>query len=319
MIAIPWLVLVTTGSATQTGLVAAAEITPLVMLKALGGPLIDRVGPAPGGDHLRPAQHASSVGLIPLLHHLGDLLTFPAAARAGRGRRRAARARRRRQGTRSSRRSSPRRRGAPRAGHRAGRRRSSARRRCSAPPSPAGSVATVGAANAVAVDAASFGVCAVVLGWSPPRTGAAVPEPVDRAATSRRRRTSRELREGWDFLRRDPVLIAHLRDGRGDQPARPGLVGGAAAGLGPRSPAPGSARSAWSSRSGRRLGARLAGAPRPAAPGCRASTTYLVAFLVTGLPRFVLFALGVPLWAGPRHVPGRRLSRPASSTRSSGP
>ena len=26
-------------------------------------------------------------------------------------------------------------------------------------------------------------------------------------------------------------------------------------------------------------------------------TTYLVAFLITGLPRFVLFALGVPLWA----------------------
>jgi MFS family permease len=25
--------------------------------------------------------------------------------------------------------------------------------------------------------------------------------------------------------------------------------------------------------------------------------TYLVAFLITGLPRFVLFALGVPLWA----------------------
>ena len=32
MIAIPWFVLSTTGSATQTGLVAAAEITPLVLL-----------------------------------------------------------------------------------------------------------------------------------------------------------------------------------------------------------------------------------------------------------------------------------------------
>ena len=45
MIAIPWLVLVTTGSATQTGLVAAAELTPLVISKATGGPLVDRVGP----------------------------------------------------------------------------------------------------------------------------------------------------------------------------------------------------------------------------------------------------------------------------------
>ena len=45
MIAIPWFVLSTTGSATQTGLVAAAEITPLVLFKALGGPLLDRLGP----------------------------------------------------------------------------------------------------------------------------------------------------------------------------------------------------------------------------------------------------------------------------------
>lgn len=45
MIAIPWLVLTTSGSATQTGLVALFEITPYVLAKALGGPLIDRLGP----------------------------------------------------------------------------------------------------------------------------------------------------------------------------------------------------------------------------------------------------------------------------------
>src|SRR5213076_155454 len=43
MIAIPWLVLVTTGSATRTGLVSVAELTPLVLFKATGGPLVDRV------------------------------------------------------------------------------------------------------------------------------------------------------------------------------------------------------------------------------------------------------------------------------------
>src|SRR6185312_14172224 len=75
MIAIPWLVLTTTGSPTQTGLVAFAEITPMVLFKAFGGPLIDRVGPR------RTAITADSasflvVGLIPLLHHTGTL-SFP--------------------------------------------------------------------------------------------------------------------------------------------------------------------------------------------------------------------------------------------------
>ena len=44
MIALPWFVLTTTGSATKTGLVALAELLPLVLLKVLGGPVIDRVG-----------------------------------------------------------------------------------------------------------------------------------------------------------------------------------------------------------------------------------------------------------------------------------
>jgi MFS family permease len=44
-IAIPWFVLTTTGSATRTGLVSFAEMAPYVLVKALSGPLIDRVGP----------------------------------------------------------------------------------------------------------------------------------------------------------------------------------------------------------------------------------------------------------------------------------
>ncbi len=75
MIAIPWFVLSTTGSATQTGLVAAAEITPLVIFKALGGPLLDRVGPRRVSLACDLAS-AFVVAAIPLLHHL-DLLSFP--------------------------------------------------------------------------------------------------------------------------------------------------------------------------------------------------------------------------------------------------
>tara|TARA_R110002020_G_scaffold51948_3_gene146531 strand:+ start:3177 stop:4400 length:1224 start_codon:yes stop_codon:yes gene_type:complete len=43
-IAIPWLVLTTTGSPVLTGLVGFAELLPYVLAKALGGPLIDRIG-----------------------------------------------------------------------------------------------------------------------------------------------------------------------------------------------------------------------------------------------------------------------------------
>ena len=43
-IAIPWLVLTTTGSPVLTGLAGFAEMLPYVVAKALGGPLIDRSG-----------------------------------------------------------------------------------------------------------------------------------------------------------------------------------------------------------------------------------------------------------------------------------
>ncbi|MEU2147372.1 MFS transporter, partial [Streptomyces globisporus] len=45
LIALPWFVLVTTDSATLTGLVAFCEMAPYVLVKALSGPLVDRTGP----------------------------------------------------------------------------------------------------------------------------------------------------------------------------------------------------------------------------------------------------------------------------------
>ena len=75
MIAIPWLVLTTTGSAAQTGLVAFAELLPLVVVQALAGPVIDRLGArrvAITCDLLSMVV----VGMIPLLH-LAGALTFP--------------------------------------------------------------------------------------------------------------------------------------------------------------------------------------------------------------------------------------------------
>lgn len=43
-VAIPWLVLVTTGSPTKMGLVAGAEMLPYVVASSIGGPLVDRIG-----------------------------------------------------------------------------------------------------------------------------------------------------------------------------------------------------------------------------------------------------------------------------------
>jgi len=291
MIAIPWLVLTTTGSATQTGLVAVAEITPMVALKAAGGPLVDRVGPrrmAITADVLSMV----AVGLIPLLHG-ADHLTFPvllglvAVAGALRGPGDAATSAlipalveraevpyERATGLSGAIERGSTMLGAALAG---------------------GLVAAIGPANAVAVDALSFGLCAVVLVVTTRSLegGGSQREHSDQSdATS----YAGELREGWDFLRRDPVLmslcvmiaITNLLDLAWSAVLLPVWARESGAGVA----AVGLVFAVWG-------GASMVGSVIAAAYGTRLPrfATYLVAFLVTGLPRFVLFALGVPLWA----------------------
>jgi MFS family permease len=73
-IAIPWLVLTSTGSPVLTGIVALAELLPYVIVRALAGPLIDRLG----AKLLAVTSEAIStlvVGLIPLLNAV-DLLSI---------------------------------------------------------------------------------------------------------------------------------------------------------------------------------------------------------------------------------------------------
>jgi MFS family permease len=72
LLAVPWFVLQTTGSAAQTGVVGACETVPLVLASALGGPLIDRLGArrvAVASDLLS----AGGVAAVPLLHATGGL------------------------------------------------------------------------------------------------------------------------------------------------------------------------------------------------------------------------------------------------------
>ncbi|MER6977637.1 MFS transporter [Streptomyces carpinensis] len=74
-VALPWFVLVTTGSATQTGLVAFCEMTPYVVVKAFTGPLVDRIGPRTVSWTTDLAS-ATAAAAVPLLHAL-NLLSFP--------------------------------------------------------------------------------------------------------------------------------------------------------------------------------------------------------------------------------------------------
>ncbi|MBC2931887.1 MFS transporter [Nocardioides sp. zg-1228] len=287
MIAIPWFVLSTTGSATQTGLVAAAEITPLVLFKALGGPLLDRVGPRRvtlACDLLS----AVVVAAIPLLHGLG-LLGFPtllalvAVAGALRGPGDAGKAAMSPEIARVAGWSLERVAGLASAVERTS---------TMAGAALAGLlVASVGAADALYVDAASFLVSFVVFAVATSGLGRPVAADAEADATS----YGRALRQGWDFLRTEPVLIAICA-----MVAVTNLVDQAyAAVLAP----------VWAKESGAGVavlgtlfavmsGASVLGALAAARWGetLPRYRTYVIAFLVAGAPRYVVLALESPLW-----------------------
>jgi MFS family permease len=74
-VALPWFVLATTGSVTRMGLVAFCEMTPYVLVKALAGPLTDRVGPRTV-SWTTDLVSAGTAAAIPMLQTCGAL-TFP--------------------------------------------------------------------------------------------------------------------------------------------------------------------------------------------------------------------------------------------------
>src|SRR3954452_7163704 len=71
-VAVPWLVLVTTGSAASTGIVGFAQMAPYVLLQATAGPLVDRVG-LRRTFLLGNSAAAVTMCAIPLLHAAGGL------------------------------------------------------------------------------------------------------------------------------------------------------------------------------------------------------------------------------------------------------
>ncbi|MDN4173318.1 MFS transporter [Nocardioides sp. SOB77] len=299
MVALPLFVLAESGSALRTGLVALAEMLPLVVLKVLAGPLVDRVGARRVAITCDLAS-VVVIGAIPLLHEAG-LLSFGAflalvavagglrgpsdgakhamvpalVAEAGVPMERAT-------GLHSTVERTSSMLGAALAGL---------------------LVAAVGPTTALLLDAASFGVAAALLGWA---TTSMRPVPTPAAAAAAATAPGmepepyrRQLREGWDFLRRDRVLVTitamialtNLLDlawssvlvpvwgtetaGGDGAAARVGLLFAVFSGT---SAVGAVCAAAW--------GARL---PRRA--------TYLVAFLVCGAPRYLVLALDSPLAA----------------------
>ncbi|HKN57014.1 MAG TPA: MFS transporter [Amycolatopsis sp.] len=280
--AVPWFVLTTTGSATKTGLVVAFELAPMVLAKALGGPIIDRVG-ARKVSIVADIASAFAVLLIPVLHGLG-LLGFPlllaivAVTGVARG-----------PGDTSKNTLTPDIADATGTSLErvAGLVSTTERIAMIASPALAGIViGTIGAPSALVLDAASFAVCAAGTAiWAPRVTRQATEdEPY-----------LRQLALGWQFLAREPLMramvgmlsVTNLIDTAysavllpiwihddGHTPAELGFITSAFA-----------VTAAIAAALAAVYGERL---PRRA--------LYLAGFVLAGVPRFVVMALGAPIW-----------------------
>ena len=68
LIAVPWFVLQTTGSAAKTGVTTAVWVLPVILSGVLAGPIVDRVGHKRSGV-LGDLGAGLCVALVPTLHH----------------------------------------------------------------------------------------------------------------------------------------------------------------------------------------------------------------------------------------------------------
>jgi MFS family permease len=154
-----------------------------------------------------------------------------------------------------------------------------------------GLVALIGPADALVVDALSFGASALLLAWAIPATTPPATTDEDGGAPY-----VEQLREGWRFLRGDRVLV-----GITVMVALTNLIDLAYSAV--LVPVWGVDRSGGAAAVGALFatfaGASAVGSLVAAAWAERLPrfATYLVCFLVTGLPRFVVMALDSPLWA----------------------
>ena len=285
LVALPWLVLVTTGSPVLMGVVGLAEMLPYVVAQLLAGPLVDRVG-ARRASVTADALSAVAVGAVPLAQATVGLpfpvlLVLVALAGALRG-----------PGD-----------GAktvllPRAVEvaqvpleRAAGWSDGVRRTAMLVGAPLAGVLVglAGAPAAVAVDAASFGVAALGVALLLPRDPSAHREASRPAAAG----YIGDLRDGLAFLLRDPLLraialmvaLTNTIDAAKSAVLLPVWAAGAG---GPAVLGLVSAVFAGCAAAGTVLiGLVAARLPR--------RRTFAVCFLVGGAPRLAVLALGLPL------------------------
>lgn len=296
MVALPLFVLETTGSATRTGLVALAEMLPLVLAKVLGGPVIDRIG-ARRVSITCDVLSVPVIGTIPLLHEAG-VLSFPLllvlVALAGGLRGPGDAAKQALLPRLVAEAAVPMERATGLSG--------TVERTAAMLGAALGGllVAGLGAAQALVVDAASFGLAALVLAWATrswdPPGSARLPGSPSAAAHRDRASYAAQLTAGLAFLRGDRVLIGitvmvaltNLLDAAWSTVLVPVWAvesGGGATAVG--------LLFATSS------GAAALGAGCAAVWAARLPRypTYLLAFLVAGAPRWVVIGLDSPLTA----------------------
>lgn len=301
MIAIPLFVLAATGSATRTGLVAFAELVPLIALKALCGPVIDRLG----ARRVAVTCDLGStivVGSVPILYAASRLpfvafLALVALAGALRGPGDAAKNALAPVVAATAR--VPMERVTGLAG-------TAERTATMTGAIIAGLlVAATGPANALYVDAGSFAASAGVLLWgiaaplsASNDSGFGSPENLDNPDNLDNPESLSylgQLRAGWDFLRTDRLLL-----GIAVMVAMTNLIDQAWVSV---------LLPVWaidSTRGAAALGLLLAVFGGLAALGALSAAVwaarlprhavYLGAFLVAGLPRFLVLAYDTPIW-----------------------
>jgi MFS family permease len=282
-IAVPWFVLTTTGSVARTGLVAFCQITPFVVVQALAGPLIDRVGPrrvSIAGDLVAMV----AVAAVPVLYAahalpLWALMVLMAVTGAADGPSSAAKSVFVPSATRAA--GQPLERGT-------GLITAVERTATVIGPAMAGVlVAAYGGAQALWLAAALFGLAAGI-------TALTLSDPVREQASAEG--YVARLREGGRFLRQEPllraiigmVIVTNLLDQAFLAVLLP--VWARATGHGPQ--AVGLAVSVFGATS-------IVAAVTAAAVAGRLPRlpVYLVGFVVGGIPRFAAMALYLPLWS----------------------
>lgn len=280
-IAIPWLVLTTTGSAVMTGAVALAEMLPYVVAKALSGPLIDRVG-ARRLSTWSDWASMLAVALLPLMYWAGwfDVwVLLPAVAVIGVLRAPS-------DAAKQALIPSVARDGALPMERVTGILGASERLASALGAAGAGAlIALVGPIPALLANAVAFGLGAAVLGVSMPRA-AVTPGPTKDSYLT-------QFSAGWAALRQDQVLCSLVI-----MVAITNLLDQAYAVV---------LLPVWVQEHGLDAGwlglafaifslASIAGSALAAAIGERLPRlqVYTIAFLITGLPRFAVFALDAP-------------------------